>query len=148
GWYYRPMNFHRVKIGLTDGNKLLAWDHHIVGQSIMAGTMFEAMLVKNGIEGTIVGGVADTKYSLPTFRVRQTRTIRPVPTLWWRSVESTHTAYVMETMVDELAEATKQDPLQLRMNLLKESPRHLAVLKLLKKEAGWGTKQPPKGRAW
>lgn len=148
GAYYRPMNFHRVKIGLDKGNKFLAWDHLMVGQSVIGGSMFEPMLVKDGVEATIVEGVADTRYNFANFRCRQQREISPVPTLWWRSVGHTHTAYVMETMIDELATATKQDPLKLRMNLLKKSPRHMAVLNLLARETGWGSKNPPKGRAW
>jgi len=148
GGSYRPLNFHRVKIGLDAKNKFVAWDHMIVGQSVIAGSMFEAMMVKEGREATITEGVSDTKYALANFRCQLSREISPVPTLWWRSVGHTHTGYVMETMIDELAEATKQDPLKMRMDLLKNSPRHMAVLKLLQQETGWGTKKPAKGRAW
>ena len=148
GGYYRPMNFHRVKVGLDKSGHVLAWDHHIVGQSIMKGSPFESFAVKNGIEETVVEGVKDTPYALTDFRVRQTRLDTPMTTLWWRSVGNTHTAYVMETIIDELAEAAKKDPLEFRKILLKKSPKHLAVIDLLKKESGWGHAKPPKGRAW
>src|SRR5207253_8100479 len=61
--------------------------------------------------------------------------VRP---LWWRSVGSTHTAYVMETMIDELAAAAGRDPLAFRLSLLGKSPRAAAVLKLAADKAGWG----------
>jgi isoquinoline 1-oxidoreductase beta subunit len=148
GGYYRPMNFHQVEIGLDEKNHLVAWDHHIVGQGIMSGSPFEKMMVKNGIDPTVVEGVAETAYDLKNFRCQQTLQQTPMTTLWWRSVGHTHTAYVMETLIDELAEAAKHDPMEFRMQLLKKSPRHIAVLEQLKKETNWGHAKPPKGRAW
>ena len=147
GGYYRPMNFHKVSLGFDDKGKLLAWQHHIVGQSIMAGSPMEGM-IKGGIEDAVVEGVAKTHYNLTNFRCEQTRPKTPMTTLWWRSVGHTHTAYVMETAMDEVAEQAKQDPLEMRRELLKNSPRHVAVIDLLKKQTGWGKKKPAKGRAW
>lgn len=148
GGFYRPMTFHRVTLGLDSKSQLLAWDHHIVGQSVIGGSMFEGMMVKGGLEPMVTEGVSDTHYNLANFRCHQSRMKSPVTTLWWRSVGHTHTAYVMETMIDELAHAMKKDPLQLRKKLLKAAPRHLAVLALLEKETGWGKKHAPKDRAW
>ena len=62
----------------------------------------------------------------------------PVRPLWWRSVGNTHTAYVMETMMDELAHAAGQDPLAFRLALLDKNPRAAGVLKLAAEKAGWG----------
>ena len=148
GGYYRPMTLHRVTWGLTEEGQLAGWDHLIVGNSVIGGSVFEPMLVKNGIEGTLTEGVADTRYDFPHFRCEQTRVKSPVTTLWWRSVGHTHTAFVMESVLDELAEATKKDPLALRREYLSKSPRHLAVLEELEKLSGWGSKKPAKGRAW
>lgn len=148
GGYYRPMNFHRVKIALDEKGKFTGWDHRLVGQSVISGSVFEAMMVKNGLEATMTEGISDTKYEMSNFRCEASRMISPVPTLWWRSVGHTHTAYVMETMIDELAEATNQDPMKMRQHMLRNSPRHSAVLKLLAKETKWGVMKPPKGRAW
>jgi isoquinoline 1-oxidoreductase beta subunit len=148
GGFYRPMNYHRVKLGLDHSKNLVAWDHHIVGQSLMEGSFLESMMVKNGVEDAVVEGVKDTPYSLKNFRLQQTRIHTPMTTLWWRSVGNTHTAYVMETAIDELAEQGGHDPLEFRRHLLKKSPKHMAVLDLLKKESGWGRARPPKDRAW
>lgn len=148
GGYYRPMNFHKVKLGFDEKNKFVGWQHHIVGQTVIGGSVFESMMVKDGLESTITEGISDTLYQIENFRVEQTRAKTPMTTLWWRSVGHTHTAYAMETMIDELAVATKTDAMKLREDMLKKSPRHLAVLKLLKKHTGWGSKKAPKGRAW
>jgi isoquinoline 1-oxidoreductase beta subunit len=106
------------------------------------------MMVKNGIEDAVVEGVKDTPYSIKNFRLQQTRLDTPMTTSWWRSVGNTHTAYVMETVIDELASMGGHDPLEFRRQLLKKSPKHIAVLDLLKKETGWGHKKPASGRAW
>ena len=148
GGYYRPMWLHRVARGLDGGGAPVAWRHTIVGQSIVAGTPFEAMMVKNGIDQTSVEGAADSPYveATPNHLVDLHSPRTAVPVLWWRSVGHTHTAFVMETFIDELAHAAKQDPLEYRRKLLKDHPRHLGVLDLAAEKAGWG--EPlPEGRA-
>ncbi|RZA05344.1 MAG: xanthine dehydrogenase family protein molybdopterin-binding subunit, partial [Proteobacteria bacterium] len=141
------MNFHRARIGLDEKGRAISWQHEIAGQSIMAGGPMEAM-IKEGKEPVVTEGVSETKYALPNFRVLQARVPSPITTLWWRSVGHTHTAFAMETLIDELAEAAKVDPMAFRKKLLAKEARHLAVLNLLQKESGWGTRKPPKGRAW
>jgi isoquinoline 1-oxidoreductase beta subunit len=69
-----------------------------------------------------------------------------VPVLWWRSVGNTHTAFAMESMIDELAWSAGRDPLEFRAEMLKHAPRHLRALKLAAEKASWG-KPPPPGRA-
>jgi isoquinoline 1-oxidoreductase subunit beta len=137
GGRYRPLHVHRVRVGFGEDGAISGWQHHIVGQSIMAGTPFESMMMKDGIDPTSVEGVADTPYALPDFDVRVTHPTSPVPVLWWRSVGHTHTAYVMQTMLDEIATATKQDPVALRMSLLAADARERAVLALAAEKAGW-----------
>ncbi|MGQ9367640.1 molybdopterin cofactor-binding domain-containing protein [Azospirillum sp. A39] len=141
GGRYRPMYLHDVKVALGEDGLPLAWTHRIVGQSILGGTPFEGM-VKGGVDATSVEGVSDTPYAVPNFLVELTTTQVGVPVLWWRSVGHTHTAYVMETMIDELAAAAGQDPVAYRRALLRDHPRHLAVLELAAEKAGWGEPLP------
>jgi isoquinoline 1-oxidoreductase subunit beta len=147
GGYYRPMTFHQAELGFDAKNQLKAWNHRIIGQSVIAGSPFEPMMVKNGIEGTVVEGVAQTPYSLTNFQCDLQRPTPNMTTLWWRSVGHTHSGYVMETLIDEIAHESKKDALALRKQWLKKSPRHLAVLDLLQKHSNWG-KKPPKGHAY
>jgi isoquinoline 1-oxidoreductase subunit beta len=147
GGYYRPMNYHKAQIGLDAKNHLTAWHHHIVGHTVMGDSIMAARL-KGGLEDAVTEGISESPYALTNFQVELTKPETPVTTLWWRSVGNTHTAFVMETLIDELAEKAKQDPLEFRRKLLQKSPRHIGVLDLLKKQTGWGTKTPPKGRAW
>jgi isoquinoline 1-oxidoreductase beta subunit len=146
GGYYRPMYIHRVETGLDTSGNVVGWNHTIVGQSIIAGTAFEPMMVKDGIDVTSVEGIADTPYDLPNFQAMLHSPKSGVPSLWWRSVGNTHTAFVMETMIDEVAAAAGKDPLELRRKLLAKHPRIVNALNLAAAKAGWGTPLPP-GRA-
>jgi len=76
---------------------------------VFIGTPFEAFSVKNGVDASSVEGVADTDYGIPNFDVRQHNVTTPLPVLWWRSVGNTHTAFVMETVIDELASLAGKD---------------------------------------
>jgi isoquinoline 1-oxidoreductase beta subunit len=145
GGYYRPQFFHKVKVGLDAQGAPVAWQHTLVGQSFMVGTPFEPMMVKDGVDGTSVEGVADSAYiaDVPNHLVELHSPRLPVTTLWWRSVGHTHTGFVMETMMDELAKAAGQDPLAYRRARLAKHPRHLGVLNLAAERAGWGTPAPP-----
>ena len=143
GGRYRPLMLHKVQVGLAADGAIAGWTHRIVGQSILIGTPFEKMIVKNGVDPTSVEGVSGTRYGLQDFRIEISNTNVGVPVLWWRSVGNTHTAYVMETMLDRIARETKKDPVALRRTLLRESPRHLAVLNLAAEKAGWGADLPP-----
>lgn len=145
GGRYRPMYLHVVKAGLDAAGKPVAWKHRIVGQSILRGTPFEPMMVKDGVDATSVEGVSDMPYHFPDFTAELTTTDVGVPVLWWRSVGHTHTAYAVETMVDELAAAAGRDPVEFRRELLANHPRHLGVLNLVAEKAGWG-KPLPAGR--
>jgi isoquinoline 1-oxidoreductase beta subunit len=139
---YRPAYVHRVKAGLDGDGRLVAWHNHIVGQSILKGTPFEGGLVKNGIDLTSVEGAANIPYEVANMKIELTTMDAGVPVLWWRSVGSTHTAYAVETFLDELAEAAGKDPVEFRLGMLGQHPRHAAVLKLAAEKAGWGTPLP------
>ncbi len=145
GGYYRPFFMHKVETGVGSDQKPSFWNHRIVGQSIIAGTPFAAM-IKNGVDATSVEGTSDMPYEIPNMFVDLHSPVSPVPVLWLRSVGHTHTAFVVETLIDELAELAGKDPVEYRLQLLKKEPRHAAVLKLVAEKAGWG-KTLPKGHA-
>ncbi len=144
GGYYRPMHAHRVEIGIGSDGMPAAWRHVIVGQSLVAGTPFAAMMIKNGVDNTVVEGAADTSYNIANFHVSAHHPTVNVPVLWWRSVGATHTAFVMETLVDELATRAKVDPIVYRRKLLKADAKKLRnALDLMdEKSAAWRTKLP------
>jgi isoquinoline 1-oxidoreductase beta subunit len=148
GGYYRPMFLHRARIALGQDGLPSAWQHTIVGQSIAAGTPFESMMIHDGIDALSVEGVDDSPYlkSVANRRVELHSPATGIPVLWWRSVGHSHTAFVMEGLVDELAAASGKDPVEYRRLLLKDEPRHLGVLNLAAEKAGWGTPLP-QGRA-
>ncbi|MBA4094621.1 MAG: carbon monoxide dehydrogenase, partial [Candidatus Accumulibacter sp.] len=126
GGYYRPAYVHRADIGMDANGQILAWDHKIVGQSIITGTLFEQGMVRNGVDGTSVEGMGEP-YAVP-MNLSVDSVKQNVPVLWWRSVGSTHTAYVMETLIDEAAVMAKVDPVAYRKKLMGEKhARHRAA---------------------
>jgi len=148
GGWYRPAYVHRVRVAVDASGSPVAWDHVVAGQSILTGTVFEKFAVRNGIDGSSVEGLADSPYLAMTEarRLSLHSPQTPVPVQWWRSVGNTHTAFALESMVDELAHAAGKDPLDYRLALLAKAPRHAAALRLAADKAGWGT-PPPTGHA-
>lgn len=148
GGYFRPAFVHRARLGLGADGMPVAWDHDMAGQSIVAGTFFEAMIPENGVDPSSTEGLADSPYmaDIPNYRIGVHTPTPGVPVLWWRSVGHTHTAFVAETMIDEAAHAAGRDPVDYRRALLANHPRHLGVLNLAAQKSGWGTPLPS-GRA-
>lgn len=144
GGFYRPRAYHTVSAGLDAGGAIVAWQQRIVTQSIMAGTPFAA-LIKEGLDETAVEGAKDIPYAIPNILVDWQQAPAGVPVLWWRSVGHSHTAFVVETFLDELAHAAGKDPFEYRRGMLEKHPRHKRVLELVAEKAGWG-KAPPEGR--
>jgi len=149
GGYYRPMHAHRVEVGIGADGMPSAWRHVVVGQSLVAGTPFEGMMIKNGVDETAVEGTSDTSYVIPNFHVSAHHPVVNVPVLWWRSVGHTHNAFVMETLIDELATRAKMDGIAYRRKMLKPEAKKLrAVLDLLEEKlVVWRNKLPPPGHA-
>jgi isoquinoline 1-oxidoreductase subunit beta len=150
GGWYRPMWHDRFVAGLDAGGNPVAWTHTIVGQSIMAGTPFEAFTIKDGVDSASVEGAADLLYGIPNLQVDLHSPKIGVPVQWWRSVGHSHTGFSVEAFFDEVAHAGGKDPYHLRRALLAKEPRMLAVLDLAAEKAGWGnagsaSKPLPKG---
>jgi len=147
GGYYRPMHLHRVEIGHDGKGNVLAWKHVLVGQSIMSGGPFEPFTVKDGIDSTTTEGLAESAYPFPIdLEVHHPKVNVPV---WaWRSVGHSHNAFVMETLVDELAHDAGLDPVAYRRQLLRKRDRHLSTLDLVVAQSGYGKMRLAAGRAW
>ncbi len=143
--YYRPMFVHKVTAGLDEKGLPVAWKQRLVGQSIAAAAGFDAF-IKDGVDAISVEGAVEMPYSIANRRIELHSPKTPVPVLWWRSVGHTHTCFVNECFLDEVAHAGKQDPFELRRRLLADHPRHLKVLELAAEKAGWG-RALPEGRA-
>ncbi|MCV6595559.1 MAG: molybdopterin-dependent oxidoreductase [Mangrovicoccus sp.] len=141
--YYRPAFGHKVRVGLTADGDIVGWEHQVAGQSIIKGTPFEASFVKDGVDHSSVEGAADTPYQIPNGSFGLTDTEKATSTLWWRSVGHSHTAYVMEVMMDMAAQAAGADPVDFRLKYLAgdgaDQQRMAGVLKLAAQKAGWGS---------
>jgi isoquinoline 1-oxidoreductase beta subunit len=141
GGYYRPMWYDRIAAGLDDQGNLIAWQHTIVGQSILSETPFDP---KKEVDPASVEGAGNIPYEIPNISVDLHSPKIGIPVLWWRSVGHSHTAFVVESFFDEVACAAGKDPYELRRKLMLKHPRHLGVLQLAAEKAGWG-KPLPKG---
>jgi len=147
--YYRPMTVHRAEIGFDAAGKVLGWQHRVVSQSILKGSPLEGFAVKDGVDGTSTEGMRDP-YDIPMNLSVHHPDVN-VPVLWWRSVGSTHTAYVMETLVDEIAFATRQDPVAYRLKLMEgnaKAARHRLALQAAVDKSGYGKRKLKAGQAW
>jgi len=138
--FYRPLVHHSVRVargadGLPEG-----WGHRVVTQSIMKGSPMPS----HGVDATAVEGVAGSPYLAATPNVTAELALMDVgvPVLWWRSVGATHTAFVMEHTIDQLARLAGKDPVDYRRALYAKAgaagARHLAVLNLAAEKAPWG----------
>ncbi len=141
---YRPYYYDRIAAGVDARGLPIAWTHRLVGISILARWLPPAFT--NGIDIDAVDGAVQLVYDIPAIRVEYVRHEEPVlKTGFWRGVGVTHNTFVVESFIDELAAAAKQDPVAYRRALLTKSPRARAVLDLAAKAAGWG-KPLPAGR--
>ena len=148
GGNYRPMWADHIQVGIDKDGKPLAWKHTIVGQSIVADTPFAGFLIKNGVDVTSVEGASTVPYTIPNLQVELHSPKNEVPVQWWRSVGHSHTAFVVETMIDELAHLAKEDPVAYRLSILPAKSRYRGVLKLAAEKADWGKKKLPANHAY
>jgi isoquinoline 1-oxidoreductase subunit beta len=128
GGYYRPLFLHHLR-GAVSGGTIVAWADRIVGQSIVKGTPYESMIIKDGIDPLSVEGARDVPYDIADFRCELHTTEAVVPVLSWRSVGHTHTGYAVECFVDELLQAAGKDPVAGRLDMMGQSPRAAGALR-------------------
>jgi len=138
--YYRPATLNRLSAALDKDGMPVAWRHEIAGGSIFSRVFPDS--IKNGIDNTSVEGAANLPYAIPSLQVTWAMENGAVPVGFWRSVGSSQNAYITECFLDELAAAAGKDPYEYRRVLLTKHPRHLGVLELAAKKAGWGSPLP------
>lgn len=155
--FHRPAALHRLAAGLDAGGRPVAWRHAMASPSI--GKYWGWGPDPATSE---VGGAVNLPYAIPARRMDFAFVETAVPVMWWRSVEHSGNAFVVESFVDELAHAAGVDPLEFRLKLLAgsrqvtipgeeggtplDTARLRGVLELAAAKAGWGTPLPA-GRA-
>jgi isoquinoline 1-oxidoreductase subunit beta len=138
---YRPTFVDRISAGLDAKGMPVAWNHRYAGSSIIA--RWAPPLFQNGLDPDTTEGAVHLTYTLPNMHVEYLRVEPPgIPTAFWRSVGPSHNVFVVESFMDELAAAGKQDPVAYRRALLDNAPRAKAVLELAAEKAGWGQPLP------
>ena len=133
--FYRPGNCCRIEGAINEKGELTAWSHKVVVPSIFARVLPQRM--KSGIDPAAVEGIANMEYEIPNLQVEYVRMDTPIPVGFWRSVGSSHNAFTVESFMDELAHAAGKDPVEFRLNLLKNQPRIRRVLEVAAEKAGW-----------
>jgi isoquinoline 1-oxidoreductase beta subunit len=140
--FYRPVSYHRLRAGLDANQRPVAWTHRVAAPSIMARVFPDT--VQNGLDGEAVEGAIEMPYGVANVHVDYVLTDTGIPVGFWRSVNHSYNAFVVESFIDELAHAAGQDPYEYRRGLLGNAPRYLRVLELAATQAGWGS-PPPDG---
>jgi isoquinoline 1-oxidoreductase beta subunit len=146
---YHPVTQCRLVAGLDAKGELQALHMRISGQSIVAGIFPQN--IKDGRDPVVFQGLnapgpeASIGYSVPHLLVDHAMRNPHVPPGFWRGVNLNQNAIYLESFIDEIAHATKQDPLALRRKLMAQHPKHLAVLNAVAERVGWG-KPAPVGR--
>jgi isoquinoline 1-oxidoreductase beta subunit len=128
GGYYRPYSVSRVRGGVDERGRPVAYLHTAVGKPVIAQSVFADIVTRMGYDPTSVEGSADMPYAIDNLRIDVHETNEVVPILWWRSVGHSINGFVANSAIDELAALGGRDPVELRRELLAGKPRHLAVL--------------------
>ncbi len=145
---FHPVTQCKLTAGLDDKGEITGLHMRISGQSILAQVL--PQLVKDGKDPAVFQGLnaagpeASIGYTFPTLLVDHAMRNPPVPVGFWRGVNLNQNTIYLECFIDEIAHATKQDPLALRRKLMANHPKHLAVLNAVAERVNW-SKKPPKG---
>ena len=143
---YRPAALAQLTAGLDGAGNVVWWRSKSASGSVIHSMTARLGFPPAGPDRTSAEGLADKVYEIPHVRIEHAQVNHPVPLGFWRSVGHSQNAFFAEHFLDELAAKTGKDPLDYRRSLLKNHPRHLAVLNLAAEKAGWG-KPLPAGRA-
>jgi isoquinoline 1-oxidoreductase beta subunit len=146
---YHPITQCKLTAGLDDKGEITGLHMRISGQSILAGIFPQN--VRDGKDPVVFqglnngGGEAMIGYTFPHLLIDHAMRNPHVPPGFWRGVNLNQNAIYLECFIDEVAHATKQDPLALRRKLMAQHPKHLAVLNAAAERAGWGRPAPDVG---
>lgn len=139
--YYRPATVAKLTAGLDASGNPIAWQVRLAGGSILAGVRPDS--IKDGVDKHMQEGfLEDVGYDVPDYLVAYALRIPHVPVGFWRGVNSSQNTFYKESFIDEIADATGQDPYQFRRKLLEKQPKFLAVLDAVAKKADWGSPLP------
>jgi isoquinoline 1-oxidoreductase subunit beta len=139
--YYRPMTLMRFKAALDSAGNLTALRVRDASHSIMAAVRPQE--IKEGIDRHALGGIIDSPYGVPNFRIEFAMRNSHVPVGFMRTVFHSQNPFMRECFIDELAAASGKDPYEFRRPLLQDRPKDLAVLDAVAKASGWGSPLPP-----
>jgi len=155
--YYRPMSHHRLRAGLDAQSKVAAWLHHVAAPTT-DGVYLGGDVADTG--GTELASIGIPNGTVPNYLLEQSFLHTVVPRGYWRSVDVSWNHFAVQSFIDEVAAASKKDPLELRRQLIAtkqppageggdEKPVNLdrlrRVLDLAAEKSGWG-KPLPAGR--
>jgi isoquinoline 1-oxidoreductase beta subunit len=144
---YHPTTMCKLTGALDDKGNVVGLHMRISGQSILAGLRPEA-LVEGRDPGTFQGLNAQGPegqfgYDIPNLLVDHAMRNPPFRPGFWRGVNNNQNAIYLECFIDEMAHAAGQDPLEFRRKMMKNYPKHLAVLNTVAEKAGWGKPTAP-----
>jgi isoquinoline 1-oxidoreductase subunit beta len=144
--FYRPMQAAMLRASIDGGGTVTSLRIKSAGDAISPRWMERGLPELAGPvevpDKTTAEGLFDLPYGFEHQHMEHVATRMGVPVGFWRSVGHSHNAFISESFIDELAFETKRDPLQLRQELLRHAPRHLAVLELAAQRAAWGAALP------
>ncbi len=133
----RPFNATRATGTLDEAGRLVGLDVKVATPSVSKWSKLLFLIREDGVDEQAVEGLIDLPYDIPNTRIEWVDHDPQIPVHFWRSVGASHNAFVVETLMDELAAIARQDPLDFRRAHLMDKPRHLAVLDRIAHEAGW-----------
>jgi isoquinoline 1-oxidoreductase beta subunit len=140
---YRPLVAQRVEVGLDETGKIVGWHHRVVGESYFA-RLFPALAAKTGGKDGLVSGVS-IPYAVDNQLVEYLRQDRGIAIGALRGIAAGYTKFAVEGMIEEVAFANKVDPLAFRLDLLRNTPRAVNVLKTVADMADWTRRRPGRG---
>ena len=142
--FYRPPSLHLLR-GSVAGGRVTALSSTLISPSITSRAF--PSFVQNGNDPFMTEGLVNLTYDIPNIELRTVIEEVGVRVGYWRSVSHALNAFAIESFVDELALAARQDPLAFRLAMLEKLPRQLAVLERAARTAGY-TATPGPGRGF